>query len=98
MPLAALYNHANETLAAWIVLAPLFVGNLHQSGALHRPSILLEAPQVYRLPAHPRGSLALSDVWQRVIKPLGGIAVGAPGLELIIHWLIASTQIQAEEV
>lgn len=69
-----------------------------EAGGLHRLSILLDTPSVYNLPADPRAPIAFTDVWQRVIQPLGGIAVGATGLGLIINWLIARTQIKAEEV
>jgi hypothetical protein len=32
-----------------------------------------------------------------VIQPLGGVAVGATGLGLVINWLVARTHIKAEE-
>lgn len=70
----------------------------HEAGGLHRLSILLDAPSVYNLPVDPRAPIAFSDVWQRVIQPLGGIAVGATGLGLIVNWLVARTQIKVEEV
>ncbi|MGD2105857.1 MAG: 4Fe-4S dicluster domain-containing protein [Anaerolineae bacterium] len=70
----------------------------NEAGGLHRLSILLDDPSVYDLPADPRAPIAFSDVWQRVIQPLGGIAVGATGLGLVINWLVARTQIKVEEV
>ena len=70
---------------------------LTQAGGLHRLSILLDDPAVYGLPDDPEPPIAFSKVWQRVIQPLGGIAVGATGLGLIINWLVARTQIKAEE-
>ncbi len=70
----------------------------NEAGGLHRLSILLDDPSVYDLPSNPRAAIAFSDVWQRVIQPLGGVAVGATGLGLIVNWLIARTQIKVEEV
>jgi formate dehydrogenase iron-sulfur subunit len=69
-----------------------------QAGGLHRLSILLDKPSVYDLPSDPTGPVAFSGVWQRVIQPLGGIAVGATTLGLVINWLVARTQIKAEEM
>jgi hypothetical protein len=68
-----------------------------EAGGLHRLSILLAEPAAYGLPDDPEAPIALSTVWQRVIQPLGGAAVGATGLGLIINWLVARTQITAEE-
>jgi len=69
-----------------------------EAGGLHRLSVLMDSPSVYDLPSDPKVPVAFSDVWQRVIQPLGGIAVGATGLGLIVNWLVARTQIHAEEV
>jgi formate dehydrogenase iron-sulfur subunit len=68
-----------------------------QAGGLHRLSILLEEPAAYGLPDDPEPPIAFSKVWQRVIQPLGGIAVGATGLGLVLNWLVARTQIKVEE-
>jgi formate dehydrogenase iron-sulfur subunit len=71
---------------------------LKEAGGLHRLSILLAQPAAYGLPDDPEAPIAFSAVWQRVIQPLGGFAVGVTGLGLIINWLVARTQIKAEEV
>jgi ABC-type Fe3+ transport system permease subunit len=39
-----------------------------------------------------------SAVWQRVIQPLGGVAVGATGLGLVVAWLVARSRIKVEEI
>jgi formate dehydrogenase iron-sulfur subunit len=70
----------------------------NEAGGLHRLSILLDDPARYNIPADPRPSIAFTNVWQRVIQPLGGIAVGVTALGLTINWLVARTQIKAEEV
>jgi formate dehydrogenase iron-sulfur subunit len=68
-----------------------------EAGGLHRLSVLLDEPAAYGLPDDPEAPIALSAVWQRVIQPLGGVAVGATGLGLVINWLVARTHIKAEE-
>jgi formate dehydrogenase iron-sulfur subunit len=71
---------------------------LKEAGGLHRLSILLGPPAAYGLPDDPQGPIAFSAVWQRVIQPLGGFAVGATGLGLIINWLVARVQVKVGEV
>jgi hypothetical protein len=68
-----------------------------EAGGLHRLSILLDEPAAYGLPEDPGGPIAFSGAWQRVIQPLGGVAVGATGLGLVVNWLVARTQIKVEE-
>ena len=68
-----------------------------EAGGLHRLSILLDEPSAYGLPTDPQEPITFSNVWQKAIQPLGGIAVGATVLGLVINWLIARTQIKAEE-
>ena len=70
---------------------------LEQAGGLHRVSILLDQPAAYGLPDQADGPFIFSAMWQRVIQPLGGVAVGATGLGLVLNWLVARTQIKAEE-
>ena len=67
-----------------------------EAGGLHRLSILLDEPSAYGLPADPQGPITLSSIWQRIIQPLGEIAVGAMALGLLINFLVARTQIKAE--
>jgi formate dehydrogenase iron-sulfur subunit len=68
-----------------------------EAGGLHRLSILLDAPAAYGLPVDPQGPISFSFIWQRIIQPLGEVAVGATALGLVINWLIARTQIKVEE-
>jgi formate dehydrogenase iron-sulfur subunit len=68
-----------------------------EAGGLHRLSILLDAPLAYGLPVDLQGPISFSFIWQKVIQPLGGIAVGATALGLMIDWLVARTQIKVEE-
>ncbi len=68
-----------------------------EAGGLHRMSILLDEPSVYGLPADPQGPISFSAIWQRIVQPLGGIAVGATALGLVVNWLVARTQIKVEE-
>jgi formate dehydrogenase iron-sulfur subunit len=68
-----------------------------EAGGLHRLSILLDAPPSYGLPVDPQGPISFSFIWQKVIQPLGGIAVGVTALGLMIDWLVARKQIKVEE-
>jgi formate dehydrogenase iron-sulfur subunit len=68
-----------------------------EAGGLHRLSVLLDDPATYGLPDDPAAPIALSAVWQRMIQPLGGVALGATGLGLVITWLVARTKIKVEE-
>ena len=71
---------------------------VNEAGGLHRLSILLDVPPAYGLPTSPETPVAFAAVWQRAIQPLGGVAVGVTGLGLAINWLVARTQIKAEEM
>jgi formate dehydrogenase iron-sulfur subunit len=71
---------------------------LAEAGGLHRLSILLDVPPAYGLPTAPETPVVFAKVWQRVIQPMGGFAVGVTGLGLVINWLVARTQIKAEEL
>jgi formate dehydrogenase iron-sulfur subunit len=68
-----------------------------EAGGLHRLSILLDAPPAYGLPVDPQGPISFSFIWQRIIQPLGEIAVGVTALGLMIDWLVARKQIKVEE-
>jgi formate dehydrogenase iron-sulfur subunit len=70
----------------------------NEAGGLHRLTILLDEPSRYNIPADPQPPIAFASIWQRVIQPLGGIAVGATALGLAINWLVARTQIKVEEM
>jgi hypothetical protein len=68
-----------------------------EAGGLHRLSILLDEPSVYGLPVAPEGQISFSNIWQKVIQPLGQIAVGVTALGLVIDWLVARANIKVEE-
>jgi len=68
----------------------------NEAGGLHRLSILLDESAAYGLPADPQGPITFASVWQKIIQPLGEIAVGVTALGLLINFLIARTQIKAE--
>ena len=74
------------------------VYGLDQAGGLHRLSVLLDDPRAYGLPLNPDGAYDFSAVWQRAIQPLGGVAVGATAVGLVLNWLVARTQIKVEEL
>ena len=40
----------------------------------------------------------LTGLWQNVLQPLGGIAVGATALGLLGTWLIARRRIRVEQM
>lgn len=65
-------------------------------GGLGVMYVLTDRPSVFDLPEHP--TAALAEAWQPWVQTLGGIAVGATALGLLINWLVARTQIKAEEM
>lgn len=69
-----------------------------EAGGLHRLSILLDIAPAYGLPTAPGHLVAFAAAWQQVIQPLGGVAVGATGLGLVINWLIARRQVKVEKL
>ena len=64
-------------------------------GGLGMMYVLTDKPAVFELPERPTGTLA--EVWQPWIQNLGGIAVGATALGLLINWLVARRNIKVEE-
>jgi formate dehydrogenase iron-sulfur subunit len=52
-------------------------------------------PARFNLPEAPSGGLA--TVWQNIIQPLSGVAVGATAVGLLINFLVARTKIKVEE-
>ncbi len=68
-----------------------------EAGGLHRLSILLDEPSAYGLPVDPQGPITLSSIWQKVIQPLGEIAIGATTLGLLVNWVVARRRIKVEE-
>jgi formate dehydrogenase iron-sulfur subunit len=69
-----------------------------EAGGLHRLSILLDEPSAYGLPVDPQGPIALSRVWQKIIQPLGEIALGATILGVIGAFFVTRRNIRMEEV
>ncbi len=57
--------------------------------------VLAQHPSAYGLPEEPRYP-ALLNVWQDIIQPLGGFAIGATALGLAINFLIARRKKEEE--
>jgi len=73
--------------------ANLYGANL--LGGLGMTYVLTDKPEVFELPRNPTGGLA--EAWQPWIQTLGGVAVGATALGLVITWLVARQNIKVEE-
>jgi formate dehydrogenase iron-sulfur subunit len=69
-----------------------------EAGGLHRLSILLDKPSAYGLPVNPQGPITFSSVWQKIIQPLGEVALGATILGVIGAFFVARRNIRMEEV
>jgi formate dehydrogenase iron-sulfur subunit len=69
-----------------------------EAGGLHRLSILLDEPPAYGLPVDPQGPITLSRVWQKIIQPLGEVALGATILGVIGAFFVTRRNIRMEEV
>jgi formate dehydrogenase iron-sulfur subunit len=69
-----------------------------EAGGLHRLSILLDEPSAYGLPADPQGPITFSNVWQKIIQPLGEVALGATVLGVIAAFFVTRRNIRMEEV
>jgi formate dehydrogenase iron-sulfur subunit len=70
----------------------------NETGGLHRLSILLDEPSAYGLPIDPQGPITFSNVWQKIIQPLGEVALGATILGVIGAFFITRRNIRMEEV
>ncbi len=68
-----------------------------EAGGLHRLSILLDEPEQYGLPSNPRIP-NYASIWQRVIQPLGGAALGATILGITVVFFIVRRHVRMEEV
>jgi len=69
-----------------------------EAGGLHRLSILLDEPSAYGLPVDPQGPITFSNVWQKIIQPLGEVALGATVLGVIAAFFVTRRNIRMEEV
>jgi formate dehydrogenase iron-sulfur subunit len=69
-----------------------------EAGGLHRLSILLDEPPAYGLPVDPQGPITFASVWQKIIQPLGGVALGATVLGVIAAFFVTRRNIRMEEV
>jgi formate dehydrogenase iron-sulfur subunit len=69
-----------------------------EAGGLHRLSILLDEPTAYGLPVDPQGPITFSSVWQKIIQPLGEVALGATVLGVIAAFFVTRRNIRMEEV
>jgi formate dehydrogenase iron-sulfur subunit len=68
----------------------------NETGGLHRLSILFDEPAQYNLPQAPPGAIA--NAWQKIIQPLGEVALGATVLGVIAAFFITRRNIRMEEV
>jgi formate dehydrogenase iron-sulfur subunit len=69
-----------------------------EAGGLHRLSILLDEPSAYGLPVDPQGPITFSSIWQKIIQPLGEVALGATVLGVIGAFFVTRRNIRMEEV
>jgi formate dehydrogenase iron-sulfur subunit len=69
-----------------------------EAGGLHRLSILLDEPSAYGLPVDPQGPITFSNVWQKIVQPLGEVALGAAVLGVIGAFFVTRRNIRMEEV
>ncbi len=66
-------------------------------GGLGRLNVLSERPSIYGLPEEPRYP-ALVMLWQKIVQPVGGIAVIAAAVASFFAFMISRTSIHMEEV
>jgi len=69
-----------------------------EAGGLHCLSILLDEPSAYGLPVDPQGPITFSSIWQKIIQPLGEVALGATVLGVITAFFVTRRNIRMEEV
>ena len=66
-------------------------------GGLGRLYVLIEKPEAYGLPAHPKYPY-LTSLWQDIVHPLGKVAMGGSILGVLAAWVIIRRNIKMEEV
>lgn len=66
-------------------------------GGLGRLYVLTERPSIYGLPEEPRYPVAIT-LWQKIIQPVGGIAVTAAAAAAFLAFLVSRSNIRMEEV
>ena len=69
-----------------------------EAGGLHRLSILLDESSAYGLPFDPQGPITFSRIWQKIVQPLGEVALGASILGVIAAFFVTRRNIRMEEV
>ncbi len=85
---ASLYNPASVGGTIMMYVLPYSLDKMNQADATYGGGV---AP----LPANPSGGLA--GVWQNVLQPVGGWAIGLGALGLAVNWLYARRKIRLEE-
>jgi formate dehydrogenase iron-sulfur subunit len=70
----------------------------HESGGLHRLSILLDQPSAYGLPDDPGGSFVLARLYRKIIQPAGFAVFGAALVGVVAAFGLARRHIHMEEV
>ncbi len=66
-------------------------------GGLGRLYVLAERPAIYGLPEEPSYPISVT-LWQKIIQPVGGIAVTATAVAAFFAFLISRSNIRMEEV
>jgi formate dehydrogenase iron-sulfur subunit len=69
-----------------------------EAGGLHRLSILLDEPSAYDLPDDPQAPIIFSNVWQKIVQPLGLTAFGVTMLGITGAFITTRRTIKMEEV
>lgn len=68
-----------------------------EMGGLGRLYVLTEPPAVYGLLEEPRYPVSVT-LWQKIVQPVGGIAVIAAGVAAFFAFLISRSNVRMEEV
>jgi formate dehydrogenase iron-sulfur subunit len=68
-----------------------------EAGGLHRLSVLVDEPAAYALVSGIQVP-PLINFWQKIVHPIGRIAVGATVIGIIAAWVIIRRNIKMEEV
>lgn len=66
-------------------------------GGLGRLYVLAESPSFYGLPEEPRYPISIT-LWQKIVQPVGGIAITAAVVVAFFAFLISRTNVRMEEV
>lgn len=75
--------------------------NLYGPGVLGGTGVMYVLPyksaEYAALPANPQSSITAATLWQNVLQPVGGLAIGLGAIGLAVNFLVASRHIKDEE-